>query len=133
MSAIPSVSSSCARALRGHVAWHAVNGGFGDWPGLAPAKLYEGSDLRPTTDLRSVFKGVLRDHLGVPATLLNASIFPDSKDAAPALGGLVAHSAKAGAIASGVLAPLLRDEPAIARYRGGQRVSKARFAAIAPG
>ena len=40
----------------------AVNGGkiFGDWPGLAPSQLYEGSDLRPTIDLRSVFKGVLR-------------------------------------------------------------------------
>ena len=45
----------------------AVNGGkvFGDWPGIAQNQLYEDSDLRPTSDVRSVFKGILRDHIGV--------------------------------------------------------------------
>lgn len=63
----------------------AVNGGkmFGDWPGLAPFQLFEGSDLRPTTDLRSVFKGILRDHIGVPINLLNSSIFPGSLNVKP--------------------------------------------------
>lgn len=72
----------------------AVNGGkmFGDWPGLAPGQLFEGSDLRATTDLRAVFKGVLRDHIGVPANLLNTSIFPGSVNVKP-LGNLVKTSA----------------------------------------
>ena len=36
-----------------------------DWPGLKPAQLYEERDLKPTTDLRAVLKGLLRDHLRV--------------------------------------------------------------------
>ena len=47
----------------------AVAGGrvIADWPGLARANLLENRDLKPTRDLRTVMKGVLRDHLGVPA------------------------------------------------------------------
>jgi uncharacterized protein (DUF1501 family) len=58
----------------------AVKGGrvISDWPGLKPANLYEGRDLAPTTDLRAVFKGVLRDHLGLPERLLAETVFPDS-------------------------------------------------------
>jgi uncharacterized protein (DUF1501 family) len=53
-----------------------------DWPGLAGAQLYEGRDLKPTTDLRSVLKGALGDHLSVSgATLANA--FPGSSVAPP--------------------------------------------------
>ncbi len=39
----------------------AVNGGriVADWPGLSASNLYQGRDLYPTTDIRSVFKGVL--------------------------------------------------------------------------
>src|SRR5262245_38816819 len=42
------------------VAGGAVRGGrvLADWPSLAQSALYEGRDLRPTTDLRAVFKGV---------------------------------------------------------------------------
>ncbi len=49
-----------------------------DWPGLGSAQLYEGRDLKPTTDLRSVFKGVARDHLGISENVLSASVFPGS-------------------------------------------------------
>src|SRR3984893_2937397 len=58
----------------------AVNGGrvISDWPGLKPASLYEGRDLAPTTDLRAVIKGVLRDHLGLAESVLAQSVFPDS-------------------------------------------------------
>ncbi len=58
----------------------AVNGGevITDWPGLAPADLYHGRDLQPTADIRSLFKGVLRDHLGTPESALETSVFPDS-------------------------------------------------------
>jgi uncharacterized protein (DUF1501 family) len=68
----------------------AVRGGrvIADWPGLKPAQLYEGRDLKPTTDLRSVLKGVLRDHLRVEEKLLATSVFPDSSVAVP-IAGLV--------------------------------------------
>jgi uncharacterized protein (DUF1501 family) len=54
----------------------AVRGGrvIADWPGLAQNQLNEGRDLRATTDLRAVLKGVVRDHLGVS----DANAFPDS-------------------------------------------------------
>jgi uncharacterized protein (DUF1501 family) len=66
----------------------AVRGGrvIADWPGLKPAQLYEGRDLRPTIDLRSVLKGVLRDHLRVEENLLATTVFPDSSDAVPTAG-----------------------------------------------
>ena len=56
-----------------------------DWPGLAPRSRYEGRDLRPTTDLRSIAKGVLADHLRVPDRALG-DIFPGSDSIAPARG-----------------------------------------------
>ena len=68
----------------------AVNGGrvISDWPGLKLANLYEGRDLKPTTDLRGVIKGVLRDHLGLGERVLADTVFPDS-GAVKAVGGLV--------------------------------------------
>ncbi len=63
----------------------AVKGGrvIADWPGLGEGDLYEGRDLYATTDLRSIFKGVLTDHLQLPDNLVNNKVFPDSKDARP--------------------------------------------------
>ncbi len=49
-----------------------------DWPGLRPNELYEGRDLKPTTDLRAVIKGLLAEHLGVPDAHLERVVFPDS-------------------------------------------------------
>jgi len=68
----------------------AVKGGrvLADWPGLKEAQLHEKRDLKPTTDLRAVLKGVLADHLGMPAGLLAARVFPDSAKVAP-LKGLI--------------------------------------------
>jgi uncharacterized protein (DUF1501 family) len=62
-----------------------VNGGgvITDWPGLANSALYQGRDLKPTTDLRAVMKGVLADHLGVPLAALDREVFPDSISAKP--------------------------------------------------
>jgi uncharacterized protein (DUF1501 family) len=60
-----------------------------DWPGLKDASLYEGRDLKPTTDLRAVIKGVLKDHLRVPDAALATKVFPDSLAARP-MAGLVA-------------------------------------------
>jgi uncharacterized protein (DUF1501 family) len=58
----------------------AVKGGrvVADWPGVREANLYEGRDLKPTTDLRAVLKGVLRDHLRVDERRLAADVFPGS-------------------------------------------------------
>ena len=89
----------------------------GDWPGLAPGQLYEGGDLRPTVDLRAVFKGVLRDHLGVPRAVLDDTVFPESGDIAP-LGGLVRRPARVIARASDFARPPeLAETAPIARYR----------------
>ena len=62
---------------------------IGDWPTLADNRLFEGRDLAPTIDVRSVFKGVLRDHLGVDRTALDQRVFPGSAAEAPVMEGLV--------------------------------------------
>jgi len=52
-----------------------VRGGkvYGKWPGLAREQRYDGRDLAVTTDFRSVFNEVVRDHLGLADT---RTIFP---------------------------------------------------------
>ncbi len=69
----------------------ALKGGrvIADWPGLKAANLYEGRDLKPTTDLRAVLKGVLKDHLRLEDAALASAVFPDSADVKP-LTGLLA-------------------------------------------
>jgi uncharacterized protein (DUF1501 family) len=68
----------------------AVKGGrvIADWPGLTRTALLDNRDLRPTLDLRSVFKGVLTEHLRVDANTLSRRVFPDSNGARP-LQGLI--------------------------------------------
>jgi len=58
----------------------AVNGGrvVGDWPGLAQRDLYQNRDLKPTTDLRGVFKGVLAERFGIREAALARAVFPGS-------------------------------------------------------
>jgi uncharacterized protein (DUF1501 family) len=55
----------------------AVKGGrvVADWPGLAPAQLYQGRDLRPTADLRALFAGVAADHFRLDPALVARSVF----------------------------------------------------------
>jgi len=69
----------------------AVRGGrvIADWPGLAPRALYEGRDLRPTLDLRALFKAALAAQLGLGEAALEARVFPDSRAVRP-LEGLFA-------------------------------------------
>jgi uncharacterized protein (DUF1501 family) len=68
----------------------AVKGGrvITDWPGLSTRSLYQGRDLMPSLDLRSVLKGVMQEHLQVPGRALDSTVFPDSQ-AAKALTGLM--------------------------------------------
>lgn len=63
----------------------AVNGGrvVSDWPGLRDSDLLSNRDLYPTTDLRSVFKSVLTDHLGISPAFVESSVFPNSRAARP--------------------------------------------------
>jgi uncharacterized protein (DUF1501 family) len=63
----------------------AVQGGrvIADWPGLAKGQRFEGRDLAVTTDLRAVFKGVLRDHLGLSMASLDQGVFPGSASIRP--------------------------------------------------
>jgi uncharacterized protein (DUF1501 family) len=65
-----------------------VQGGrvLADWPGLSSHALYQGRDLKPTADLRSVLKGVLSEHLLVASSALESSVFPDSSSARPIKG-----------------------------------------------
>jgi uncharacterized protein (DUF1501 family) len=69
----------------------ALKGGrvIADWPGLKVAHLQDGRDLKPTTDLRAVVKGLLHDHLRVDERALTAKVFPDSGAAKPMTGLLV--------------------------------------------
>ena len=72
----------------------ALKGGrvIADWPGLKPADLYESRDLKPTTDLRAVLKGVLRDHLRADERALAQNVFPGSDGVKP-MPGLVKAAA----------------------------------------
>jgi uncharacterized protein (DUF1501 family) len=69
----------------------ALKGGrvVADWPGLKDADLHEKRDLKPTTDLRAVLKGLLRDHLRVEDAALAGKVFPESSAVRP-LPGLLA-------------------------------------------
>jgi len=68
----------------------AVHGGrvLADWPGLARKALLDGRDVRPTLDLRSIFKAVLADHIRIEPLALTARVFPNSQGAPP-LHGLI--------------------------------------------
>jgi uncharacterized protein (DUF1501 family) len=78
-------TGGCAFLLGG-----AVRGGqmIADWPGLAARDLLDNRDLKPTTDLRSVFKTLLAEHMRVDANTLAKRVFPDSSGARP-LQGLI--------------------------------------------
>ena len=69
----------------------AVKGGrvVADWPGLGPSALYEGRDLKPTLDLRSVVMGVAQDLYDVSPAALGRTVFPGAEALKP-YRGLVA-------------------------------------------
>ncbi len=69
----------------------ALKGGrvIADWPGLKAADLYENRDLKATTDLRAVLKGLLKDHLRADERALAEVVFPGSAGVKP-MAGLLA-------------------------------------------
>jgi len=56
----------------------AVDGGkvVADWPGLSQAALYEGRDLKPTTDLDALIAGALAQHYGLDPARVGGALFP---------------------------------------------------------
>jgi uncharacterized protein (DUF1501 family) len=73
-------TATCAFLVGGAVAGGRV---VADWPGLASSALYEGRDLRPTLDVRSIMKGVLASHLGAAESGIEERAFPGSRSARP--------------------------------------------------
>lgn len=57
-----------------------------DWPGLKPEQLHEQRDLRPTTDIRAVAKGVVADLFGLSGPVLAEKVFPGTGGLAPMQG-----------------------------------------------
>ena len=56
-------------------------GAAGSWPTgrvLSAMPFYENRDLKATLDLRSLFKGVLDEHMRIDAKSLGTRVFPDS-------------------------------------------------------
>jgi uncharacterized protein (DUF1501 family) len=60
-----------------------------DWPGLKPEQLHEQRDLRPTTDIRAVAKGVVADLFGLSGPVLAEKVFPGTSGLAPMQGLVV--------------------------------------------
>ncbi|CAM5765119.1 DUF1501 domain-containing protein [Bosea minatitlanensis] len=69
----------------------AVKGGrmIADWPGLNPEQLYQNRDLKPTTDIRAVAKGVVADLFGLSGPVLAEKVFPGTGDLKPVQGLVV--------------------------------------------
>ena len=59
----------------------AVNGGrvIADWPGLGDAALYEGRDLKPTTDLDTVIASAAGAHFGIEGMRAMKTLFPETR------------------------------------------------------
>ena len=71
--------ASLAMLLGGAVAGGKV---IADWPGLSTVALYEGRDLKPTTDLDALIGGALAQHYGIEPARAMASLFPESRGTA---------------------------------------------------
>jgi uncharacterized protein (DUF1501 family) len=71
--------ASVAMLLGGAVAGGKV---VADWPGLSPAALYEGRDLKPTTDLDALIAGALAQHYATEPARVLTTLFPESRGSA---------------------------------------------------
>jgi uncharacterized protein (DUF1501 family) len=69
-------TASAAMLLGGAVAGGKV---IADWPGLSQGALYEGRDLKPTTDLDALFAAALAQHYGLEPARVATALFPDSR------------------------------------------------------
>jgi len=71
--------ASVAMLLGGAVAGGKV---IADWPGLSNASLYEGRDLKPTTDLDGLIAGALAQHYGLAPGRVMTTLFPETTGSA---------------------------------------------------
>jgi uncharacterized protein (DUF1501 family) len=71
--------ASAAMLLGGAVAGGKV---LADWPGLSAGSLYEGRDLKPTTDLDALIAGALAQHYSLEPSRVMAALFPESRGTA---------------------------------------------------
>jgi uncharacterized protein (DUF1501 family) len=62
----------------------AVRGGtvLADWPGLTTGALYEGRDLKPTTDLDALIAGAVSQHFALEPGRVMTTLFPESRGTA---------------------------------------------------
>jgi uncharacterized protein (DUF1501 family) len=68
--------ASAAMLLGGAVAGGKI---IADWPGLKDSELYEGRDLKPTTDLDALVAGALSQHYALEPARVMTTLFPDSR------------------------------------------------------
>ena len=68
--------ASAAMLLGGAVAGGKV---IADWPGLGPAALYEGRDLKPTTDLDTLIATAVAQHYSIDPARIMTVLFPESR------------------------------------------------------
>ncbi len=71
--------ASLAMLLGGAVAGGQI---VADWPGLAAGALYEGRDLKPTTDLDALISASLAQHFSLEPARVMTSLFPESRSPA---------------------------------------------------
>ncbi len=66
----------------------AVKGGrvIADWPGLAPAKLYDARDLRPTASLDTLIAGAAAESLGLDPSRVAQALYKRAGSVAPITG-----------------------------------------------
>lgn len=59
----------------------AVRGGriIADWPGVAPRALFDGRDLKPTTDMQSLLTTALAEFYGLDPVRVGRNLFPDAR------------------------------------------------------
>ncbi len=57
-----------------------VNGGrvIADWPGLSTSNLYEGRDLKPTTNLDTLIASITGAGFGIDPTRISKTLFPEN-------------------------------------------------------
>ncbi len=77
----------------GALAWlvgGAVRGGrvLADWPGLKPANLLDGRDLKPTIAIDNLIAGALAEHFGLDPVRVARTVFPEGLAGGP-ISGLV--------------------------------------------
>ena len=73
-------TASAAMLLGGAVAGGKV---IADWPGLSRSALYEGRDLKPTTDLDALIAAALAQHYSLEPARVTATLFPESRGSMP--------------------------------------------------